>query len=138
MYDDDLPDVPTSETDDRFPSGTWVGYFIQWNSRSRTELDLFFKDGLISGAGADWVGEFIVKGRYQIDDGKCWWTKRYLKGHDVAYQGYAEGKGIWGLWEIPQIAGRGGFHIWPKGSPEGDAVEAEEAEPVTTVVFETV
>ena len=69
MHDDDLPDVPTCETDDRFPSGTWVGYFIQWNSRSRTELDLFFKDGLISGAGAAWVGEFIVKGRYQIDDG---------------------------------------------------------------------
>ena len=50
-------------------------------------------------------------------------TKRYLGKHDVFYQGFNEGKGIWGVWEIPPefnagIVSRGGFHIWPEGMPD--------------------
>ena len=76
------------------------------------ELDLNFRQGVMTGEGRDMIGPFLIRGLYSIDDGKCAWTKRYIGKHDVAYQGYNEGKGIWGLWEIPPTW-RGGFHIWP-------------------------
>ena len=69
------------------------------------------------GEGRDWVGRFVCTGRYDLTDGRCHWTKRYLGRHDVFYKGYNEGKGIWGAWEIPQGADglrwTGGFYIWP-------------------------
>lgn len=126
---------PSFETDDRFPSGPWIGYFLQFDVQSRTELALTFADGVISGTGGDWVGSFVIRGRYQTSDGKCWWTKRYLGKHDVAYQGWGEGRGIWGLWEIPAI-GRGGFHIWPKGLAEGEVLHAELEAPEPIVCFD--
>src|SRR6516162_9061862 len=115
--------APSRETDDRFRSGPWSGYFLQFNVQSRTELALTFANGAISGIGGDWVGSFVIRGRYQTSDGKCWWTKRYLGKHEVAYQGWSEGRGIWGLWEIPRI-GRGGFRIWPKGLEECESLHA--------------
>src|SRR5208283_1796611 len=69
--------------------------------------------------GRDWVGAFSLRGHYTLADGKCRWTKHYLGKHDVFYQGFNEGKGIWGTWELlPETDadfGRGGFHIWPEG-----------------------
>jgi hypothetical protein len=112
------------ETDPRFPSGSWTGFFLQplIPGRHLMELLLTFSRGTIKGEGRDWVGEFIVHGRYSLEDGKCHWSKRYLAKHDVFYQGFNEGKGIWGTWEIPPIDGfqhqRGGFHIWPEGMPD--------------------
>jgi hypothetical protein len=101
------------------------------------------------------VGKFIVRGQYSLADGKCHWTKRYVGKHDVFYQGFNEGKGIWGVWEIaltPEHAGlRGGFHIWPEGmsdptqshlteqadlpTPAAEPAKSDEpvAEPVTAV-----
>jgi hypothetical protein len=76
------------------------------------ELHLSFHRGVVTGEGRDMIGPFLIRGQYSLVDGKCWWTKRYVGKHDVAYQGYNEGKGIWGLWEIPPNS-RGGFHIWP-------------------------
>lgn len=114
----DAPAPPPVEADDRFPSGPWEGFFLQpmlSRKKSWMELDLMFRNGSISGAGRDWVGSFIVRGRYELDTGKCWWTKRYQGKHDVAYSGYNEGKGIWGLWELVSPPWRGGFHIWPVG-----------------------
>src|SRR5262249_112576 len=58
------------------------------------------------------IGEFLIRGKYSTDDGKCHWVKQYIGKHDVFYQGYNEGKGIWGTWEIPPEH-RGGFYIWP-------------------------
>lgn len=107
------------ETDPRFPSGKWSGYFLQPQipGRHLMELHLTFAQGVVTGEGRDWVGEFVVRGRYDLADGKCHWTKRYLGKHDVFYNGFNEGKGIWGVWEImPENGGgRGGFHIWPEG-----------------------
>jgi hypothetical protein len=109
------------ETDPRFPSGPWTGFFLQKlvPGRHLMELRLTFRQGVMTGEGRDWVGKFVVKGRYQITDGRCHWTKRYLGKHDVFYRGFNEGKGIWGVWEIGPTAGltaqRGGFHIWPEG-----------------------
>ena len=110
---------PTLETDPRFPSGPWTGYFLQHGSKGMMELHITFLQGALTGEGRDYVGRFVLRGRYELGDGKCYWTKRYLSKHDVFYQGYSEGKGIWGTWEIAMRSGflgdRGGFHIWPKG-----------------------
>lgn len=119
------PQAPQLETDPRFPSGPWIGFFLQKQipGRHQMELRLTFEQGEMKGDGRDWVGPFLLRGRYSLVDGKCHWTKRYLGKHDVFYQGYNEGKGIWGTWEIPPSATdpagwRGGFHIWPEGMPD--------------------
>ena len=110
------------ETDSRFPSGPWTGFFLQpvLPGRHLMELQLTFSQSALSGVGRDWVGEFMIRGRYDLADGKCYWTKRYVGRHDVFYHGFNEGKGIWGTWEIPASASdpthwHGGFHIWPEG-----------------------
>ena len=126
------PDAePPVEQDDRFPSGPWKGFFLQpvLPGRHWMDLHLTFRAGVLSGEGRDWVGEFLIRGRYDVGDGKCWWTKKYIRKHDVAYLGYNEGKGIWGTWDIPKDGLRGGFHIWPvaMGDPTGSHLK-EEAE----------
>jgi hypothetical protein len=103
------------------------------------ELHLTFQTGTIKGEGRDWVGGFLIRGRYDLQDGRCHWTKRYVGKHDVFYQGFNEGKGIWGTWEIPPAEQlghqRGGFHIWPEGmaDPTGSHL-TEEADLPTPVV----
>lgn len=126
------------ETDPRFPSGPWTGFFLQPVKRGRhlMELRLTFRGGDVTGDGRDWVGKFLVFGRYTVADGKCSWTKRYLGMHDVFYKGFNEGKGIWGTWEIPpsqdSTGWHGGFHIWPEGmgDPSQPALGAEADLPV--------
>ena len=119
---------PTLETDPRFPSGPWVGFFLHKSlpGKHMMELRLTFQAGNMQGEGRDWVGQFLIKGRYDLADGKCYWTKKYLGKHDVFYKGFNEGKGIWGVWEIGQFQ-RGGFHIWPEGlgDPTNDYLVAE-------------
>jgi hypothetical protein len=110
------------ETDPRFPSGPWVGFFLQRQipGKHQMELRLTFRQGTMTGEGRDWVGDFVIRGGYKLADGRCYWTKRYLGKHDVFYQGFNDGKGIWGQWEIPPEQNRGlhwhgGFYIWPEG-----------------------
>jgi hypothetical protein len=126
------------ETDPRFPSGRWVGFWIQKHcspGRFETELLLTFAQGVLTGEGRDRVGEYTVRGHYSLADGRCHWTKSYLGRHDVFYEGFNEGKGIWGTWTIPvgdasHVELRGGFHIWPEGmlDPTGSRL-FEEADP---------
>jgi hypothetical protein len=80
------------------------------------------------------IGDFLIRGKYKVEDGKCAWTKRYIGKHDVAYQGYNEGKGIWGVWEIPP-SWRGGFHIWPTamGDPTSPKLAESIDEPTEVV-----
>ena len=122
---------PTLETDPRFPSGPWTGFFLQKAipGRHMMELRLTFQNGNMTGDGRDWVGQFLIDGQYQTSDGKCLWTKKYVGKHDVFYPGFNEGKGIWGVWEIGELM-RGGFHIWPEGlgDPTNEYLVAE-AEP---------
>jgi hypothetical protein len=94
-------------------------------------LILTFRNGIMEGEGRDRVGEFLIKGRYQVDDGKCWWTKNYIKKHSIVYHGYNEGRGIWGTWEYnPQH--KGGFQIWPEAMGDPTQIRLAEAveEPV--------
>jgi hypothetical protein len=130
------PPVPNSldETDPRFPSGPWRGFFLMAHLPGRHQMDLLlnFRQGVMTGEGHDMIGAFLIRGKYNLDDGKCSWSKRYVGKHDVAYQGYNEGKGIWGLWEIPPTW-RGGFHIWPTamGDPTSPRLTEAIDEPIS-------
>jgi hypothetical protein len=112
------PQTTDLETDPRFPSGRWTGFFLQKAipGRHLMELHLQFRSGDMSGEGRDWVGPFVVRGQYDVADGRCHWQKRYVGRHDVYYKGFNEGKGIWGTWVI--FPATGGFHIWPEGMPD--------------------
>ncbi len=118
------PEQASLETDPRFPSGPWNGFFLQplIPGRHLMELHLTFCQCEIKGEGRDWVGKFVIRGKYTLPDSRCHWTKRYIGKHDVFYQGFNEGKGIWGKWEIlpghGQVYQHGGFHIWPEGMPD--------------------
>ncbi len=129
-----------AETDPRFPSGKWVGFWTQHvlgaRVKPKQEMVLSFAEGEIRGEGRDIVGQFLIRGFYSTTDGKCRWTKKYVGKHDVYYQGFNEGKGIWGTWHID--LNHGGFHIWPEGMADPTAPAlAEEAdvpvEPAVTV-----
>ena len=92
------------------------------------ELRLTFSHGRIRGDGRDRIGTFTFAGTYDVRDGTCHWTKRYVGQHAVAYRGYNEGKGIWGVWDIPPRM-RGGFHIWRVGMSDPTAqAEVEHVE----------
>jgi len=131
------PPPATPETDPRFPSGPWEGFWIQKGvppGKFLTELHIHFHDGILRGEGRDFVGEYTVRGRYELASGRCHWTKTYVGKHDVHYEGYNEGKGIWGSWSIEWLGFRwhGGFHIWPRGmvDPTNQTLKAEADVPV--------
>src|SRR5262245_4778433 len=77
-----------NETDPRFPSGPWTGFFTQpvLPGKHLMELQLAFHNGMMTGEGRDWVGRFVITGRYTVADGRCHWTKKYLGKHDVFYK----------------------------------------------------
>ena len=101
------------------------------------DLVLIFADHTVSDDGSDYIGQFFLTGRFDGTNGECCWTKTYVGAHKVYYRGFREGKGIWGLWELPNESG--GFHIWPLGQGEGEQnyESAEEPAPVEAVVVET-
>jgi hypothetical protein len=107
------------ETNDRFPSGPWTGFFLQkaHPGRNWMKLELTFAEGKIVGTGSDWVGKFVVEGTYDVESGLCIMTKGYLGRHTLNYRGYNEGKGIWGTWRLESVD-HGGFYIWPEGMPD--------------------
>ena len=113
---------PAVETDPRFPSGKWVGFFIDKRlpGRHQMEMVLTFTGGRMSGEGRDRVGKFTIEGSYDLADGRCEWVKRYMKAHAVHYKGFGEGRGIWGTWEMHWggVTLTGGFNIWPEGMPD--------------------
>jgi hypothetical protein len=145
-----IEDAGELESDARFPSGKWTGFFLQAQGprpgRHRMDLHLTFKDGTVSGECRDWVGHSLIRGNYSTVDGRCHWIKRFPGRHHIYYIGFNEGKGIWGTWEIPpainsSLTWRGGFHIWPEGmadpsetnlSAEADLVHIEELAEVVT------
>lgn len=126
--------TPSLETDERFASGMWRGFYVQWGTRGKQELSLTFFDGQIIGDGADPAGDFRVRGGYDAETGKVWMHKVY-PSHTVEYDGNAEpgeGRGIWGLWQIRYAGQRdhGGFHIWPRASGAGEARTLSRAQPM--------
>jgi hypothetical protein len=107
-----------------FPSGEWSGYWQQGTERGAQDLRLTFRNGSITGHGCDPLGEFAITGRYDDEAREVTFWKRYLGAHAVWYRGFSDGiEGIWGTWHI-EPAGRGGFHIRPRGSGEHAEVAA--------------
>jgi hypothetical protein len=96
------------------------------------DLHLTFREGTMTGEGIDRIGRFLISGRYDVSEGKCGWIKRYVGKHSVDYQGFNEGKGIWGSWRIPPL--HGGFHIWPVGMGESDVDQLGEEREVPQLV----
>ena len=124
--------LANSEQDPRFPSGAWTGFFLQFwlPGRNTTNLSVTYSRGELSGEGRDLVGPYSIEGTYDVGTGQCEWTKHYFGKHSVTYRGVNDGRGIWGVWEIRQLAGlftdRGGFHIWPEGSDVSEESERTE------------
>jgi hypothetical protein len=120
------------EQDPRFPSGPWTGFFLQFwlPGRNATDVTITYSRGEMTGRGYDRVGSYTIDGTYDAGTGQCEWTKQYLGKHSVKYRGLNNGQGIWGVWEIRQLAGlftdRGGFHIWPEGSDVSEESERTE------------
>ena len=111
-----------AEPDDRFPSGRWTGFFLQRELGSRRcwmQLHLEFAEGQLGGAGCDWVGEFMMRGTYDVDSGEVVIHKHYVGQHHVLYQGKSREKVIAGTWALGEFSGP--FLIWPVGA--GDPTE---------------
>jgi hypothetical protein len=108
-----------SEVDSRFPSGPWVGFWIQRSfGKQKMSLYLSFREGRVSGAGSDIIGRFTMQGTYDLNTGRCLLTKQYELAHRLEYDGANQGDELW-LWGIWQLPGdRGGFHLWPKGQDD--------------------
>jgi hypothetical protein len=107
------------ETDPRFPSGDWAGFWLQrgtYDGRQAMKLSLTFALGKVYGSGSDHLGDFTLTGRYDAATGKVTLHKQYAGEHLVLYEGWAEsGKGIWGVWKIE--GKKDGFHLWPSTMP---------------------
>ena len=114
----------------QFPSGQWVGFYTYAGRTRKYLMDLVleFKNGIMTGEGADGIGVFVISGNYSVYSGECLWTKQYVARHAVEYKGFRDGKGIWGNWHI--VNATGGFHIWPlsDGAPLQNAEEMDEQE----------
>jgi hypothetical protein len=118
------------ESDPRFPSGKWVGFFLDRRLPGRHDMEIIitFANGKMTGAGRDRVGSFTFDGSYNLADGKCEWVKQYVNAHAIDYSGFNEGKGIWGTWKLQWqgLVSTGGFHIWPEGMADPTQPELEE------------
>ena len=123
-HENERTPVDGAEEHPDFPSGEWIGYWIEGGSRCRQDLVLRFRGGALSGSGGDGVGAFTIHGQYDVESREVTWTKRYLGSHDVYYRGFREIKGIWGTWEIDSW--RSGFHIWPRSEGDGEAIAISE------------
>jgi hypothetical protein len=119
------------ETDPRFPSGKWTGFWLQrfFIGRQYMTLNLTFASGVVKGQGIDRIGEFSISGRYDLKTGNCKLTKAYVGAHSLTYDGRNENDAqwIWGLWHHLTLD-RGGFHLWPHGEddPTGKNLRAEQ------------
>lgn len=104
--------MDAAATEQDFPSGPWTGFYQHGGRRCPQHLELTFDGGVIRGGGWDNIGEFTIKGSYDLASREVRWTKKYVGRHNVYCRGFREGRGIWGTWEIPGSA-HSGFHVWP-------------------------
>jgi hypothetical protein len=107
------------------PSGAWSGYYAYLNVQQlhRMKLQLMFsQEGAIDGDGIDDIGQFTIRGRFDIAKLQAQWTKTYLGRHSVEYDGVYDGRNILGTWSLP--GGTGSFRIWPGENPQG--IESDE------------
>lgn len=121
------PEEDRPATDDPlFPSGPWRGFYVYRGSPSRHRMDLrlHFREGTVDGQGADDIGTFSIRGRYDASSLELLFRKHYPASHDVHYRGFREGQGIWGTWTIGSLTS-GGFRLWPNGFGASESASAE-------------
>lgn len=79
---------PNVETDERFPSGEWKGFWLQrsWQPGRRgwMKLRLAFSNGVLQGEGHDLFGDFTIRGNYDVKEGEVTFIKKYAT-YDVFY-----------------------------------------------------
>ena len=98
------------------------------------DLHLEFSDGQLGGAGCDVVGEFMMRGTYDVDTGEVVIHKHYVGQHHVLYRGKSRGQAIAGEWSMDVFSGT--FCIWPVGAcdPTKRRVRAEVEVPIDELV----
>lgn len=101
------------ETDKRFPSGLWMGYWMQGFIKGKMQLTLEFIDGTVSGEGTDPVGSFTMKGIYSLKHNMVSMVKQYHGAHSVGYCGCAADGGLNGTWRIPRFPETDEWRLWP-------------------------
>ncbi len=131
----------TLETDPRFPSGPWTGFFLQKEipGKHTMELRLTFRAGSMTGEGRDWVGPFLVtadeignrpmrvttrvNGELRQDDttDRLTWGFAWLINYISTFATLRPGDLIW----TGTPTGAGGHHTPPKWLKPGDVVEVE-------------
>lgn len=123
------------ETDSRFPTGPWHGFYLEDHQPRRGWMHLYlsFENGTIKGEGTDYVGPWHAVGNYDQHTGVCQWAKQYLGKHKVQYQGIASKNGIQGQWKISFFSSE--FHIWPQKMGHLDELYLQEdlSQPVPSV-----
>lgn len=110
-----IPDNNSAtETHPLFPSGEWEGFYTYSWSKQQHLMVFFldFRNGIVTGSGADDVAPFDWRGVYDTKELLCNMIKHYAT-HIVRYNGYVDENGIWGTWHIG-AEWSGGFHLWPK------------------------
>src|SRR5947209_2836878 len=77
-----LPEETASEPDSRFPSGEWVGFWMQRRiygaKKKRVEFLLRFAGGVVTGEGRDCIDECVIHGRYDVASGEVTFHKRHV------------------------------------------------------------
>jgi hypothetical protein len=76
-------------------SGSWTGYYIQYNKQFPFSMQLFLGnvDGLVKGEGKDSNGLFSVSGSWSKLDGSVQFIKQYVGAHAVTYDGRLSHRG---------------------------------------------
>ena len=114
-------DERCNETDPRFPSGEWQGFYMQDGGQHRMTVQLCFQRGRITGDGVDGVGGGRMVGTYNLDGGQVTLRKHYFAQHMVAYIGNGGPlRSLQGRWDIRADELCGFWRLWP--------VEAEDEE----------
>jgi len=133
MIDRGIVDTPDfhghkAVVDTSFPSGSWHGYYRQYNANhSLMTFELTFIDSVVEGGGQDEVGRYRIQGIFNPETLKVAFGKTYIrgtgnphenKGHTVEYRGERNrnpAQGLRGTWHVrlPHYSGDGPFHLWP-------------------------
>jgi len=50
--------------------------------------------------GRDWFGDFLIRGRYDVADGKCYWNQNASRKHTSTTRGSTKAKASGAWWEI--------------------------------------
>jgi hypothetical protein len=113
-------------------SGAWRGFYVYapGGERHAMQLDLAFGSGSVSGSGSDDIGPFVIRGGFEPEGVRVWWSKQYVGAHDVWYEGVRDGRRqrvVYGSWSLGSSES-GGFKIWRGTSGAAELADAQRAD----------